>query len=464
MDNKKVPAGHAFSKDTIKKKQEDEMQGVVYGEHERKRVNALRYSKRLKSHLYTNVSILTRDREHGLIRNASRTAWETMMFHLTRRHQMKLPLHSGRINDFAIHPTTNYVCTSLSRTLSIFPVCQRKTANDDFVGFEVAHPHPFQVVESSEISSVRYGYCDATTVIVTTSIGGSAQIYTHATPNFDDNDFLRAAHLCYRFSPRTSIWTSSIATPHNETVISAGGTGKAYVLTKWDSGDTMIQTFHLPNPVDILSQCWDGTGNVLYNGCRDGSIQAFDRRMGMSQRSNQIQSQILPSSQYRSPICDIKLPFHDKPQVLSTAFNGSICLWDVRYLKPSTKTTTVTTNTHVNAPNPKSKFAFYSNGNYGAEGHCPIVEFFGNRNAATKINTEVIGDSGVIACAGDNGFLRTWSLPTSNQLNMIDLHGTEKWGRTVKFMKSRSSGGNGGDWPMGLWVSGDQRLEFISMA
>ncbi|CAG8662427.1 8214_t:CDS:2, partial [Paraglomus brasilianum] len=114
---------------------------------------------------------------------------------------------------------------------------------------------------------------------------------------------------------RTSIWTSSMS--HNTSLIALGSSRSVIVISGLDDGNAR-NLMDIKTSSDVLSS------SILF-GCRDGSIRLFDLR------SNRARSK---GSGFRfhlsSSVCHIEQI--GSWYLLTSAMNGSLEMWDPRYI------------------------------------------------------------------------------------------------------------------------------------
>ncbi|KAF9187128.1 hypothetical protein BGZ50_002145 [Haplosporangium sp. Z 11] len=148
----------------------------------------------------------------------------------------------------------------------------------------------------------------------------------------------RSLRTAFEFSPKkSSIWTSALS---GETV-AIGADRMAILVQGWRSGQSTTQSLWTGSDVFALAIEPLGMQNIVYAGCRNGSVRIFDLA-----QPNTFTAAAVPKERHRrsntifrgighkdsSVYCIKRVSDH---YLVTAAMNGEISMWDTRFVGES---------------------------------------------------------------------------------------------------------------------------------
>ncbi|KAJ3163559.1 hypothetical protein HDU86_000140 [Geranomyces michiganensis] len=357
----------------------------------------------------------------NLLLFARARAMESMMKYLRLRSTLSdaggqhegagFVMQSGNITDFQVHPFLNEACVGRTDGSVRLLKFQNGTAENGATPVIEQSTSLLAQQEVSEITSITWGHCErgGTSTVVATTLGegrrpGSVHAFRYRSP-MEDRMF-DLDPLSYRLvTSKMSVFCSAVNSPqtsHGECVIAIGTEGKAVVVRDWEdrNGGTVLRHLPVPDKSHVLSQAFDPTGTLLFNGCRNGLIHTYDlRESGISTAMNFVPGQFGATwclGSHRSSVCSLKAISADR--LVSAAMDGSIYLWDKRSLRG------------------------------------PLLEIAGQVNSHTKLNFAIDEHESVLMGAGEDHYMRSWSLRTGDLLSQVPIANAVLFPKVVRFM------------------------------
>ncbi|ORX76737.1 WD40 repeat-like protein [Anaeromyces robustus] len=238
-------------------------------------------------------------------------------------------------------------------------------------------------IASSKVSSIKvYENDNINYHIFATSLGGEAEpgtlnIYKYNINNHND-EFIPVFSLVKKVTYKNSTIQCCSISNSLESFITLGDRFNALIHSNINSicSDIKYNTISMPTKTDILVQ--KSTNNhLLYNGCRNGSIEIIDlQNLKLNTSKNFIK--------HKSSVCDIQ-QINDN-LFISNSMDGKIYIWDIRG-----GTTTI-----------NSKFDHNKN--------WIVQELYGNINEYLKNNIAINSFKNTIVTAGQDGQVRAWNI------------------------------------------------------
>ncbi|KAI9204380.1 WD40-repeat-containing domain protein [Polychytrium aggregatum] len=325
-----------------------------------------------------------------------------------------LPPHrSSSITDIALHPYRTHLCVGYANgDLSISSLKIREDGNIDENCLNKAYRQG-----SSRITSLRYLPFQDQSIVIATDLGGSqspgtAVVYSCSLSCEEAAGIVAPGpRLLHRFTPSKGSLFACATNSVNREIFAVGGSGRAYVIRGW--------TVSSPHPVslfvkksDVLAQSFDETGNLLCSGCRSGNIFWHDLRGRIDQSAN-----AMSDMGHDSAICHLEVV--GPTGLYSSAMNGSIKQWDVRWTRS------------------------------------PVLEFQGNVNSHTKQNFELDDSGSTLVSVGQDKHLRIWSTRTGQLLaqKSTGVDSSSPDGAVVRMLPPRADRSIANIW-QGSWDAG----------
>ncbi|TPX36951.1 hypothetical protein SmJEL517_g00955 [Synchytrium microbalum] len=246
-------------------------------------------------------------------------------------------------------------------------------ANGDSLGELRGYP-----TSISEVSSLRFSQFRDVDVLLLTTLGygkvsGSVEIYKYR-PGFYD-EYPEILYRCQPSRP-TMIWASATAKYSSKFAI---GTSSG-VIVRSDVHLLPDEPSAFYTPSDALALTFDDTANQVFCGCRDGSVALFDLRVqrGIDYRRPVTSKSKNPTIRHDVAVTCIQA-LNGGTRLLTSTFDGKLHFWDCR-----------------NASAPLLDF--------GDSTYCIQKRF---------VTDEM---ESVVFAAGNDGYLRSWSLRNGNLL------------------------------------------------
>jgi len=129
---------------------------------------------------------------------------------------------------------------------------------------------------------------------------------------------------------------------------------------------------------DVLAQCFEPTGNILFNASRDGKVRGVDLRADPKEARDGSHHPILYDS---SPVCCVR-SLSDGNYLMTSSFGGKLQRWDRRLTRP-------------------------------------VMSFKEHSNQFSLLSFTVVGDYSLVLAGGDDKLLRVWDLKSGHLLQQI---------------------------------------------
>ncbi|KAJ3166039.1 hypothetical protein HDU88_003582 [Geranomyces variabilis] len=427
LPNKSGSSSNQYTVGAIKEKEAAvEREHVAATFRQKQREQLLPRKRNQPTYLHTHLSSFLRERESSpfLFQTSElpqkARAMESMMKYLRVRSTLKdaggqfegagFVMQSGDITDFQVHPFLNEVCVGRTDGSVRLLKFQSSAAEDGAPPVIEQSTSLLAQQEVSEITSITWGHCErgGTSTVVATTLGeggrpGSVHAFRYRSPM--DGRMFDLDPLSYRLvTSKMSVFCSAVNSQQanqGECVIAIGTEGKAVVIKDWEdrNGGTVLRHIPISDKSHVLSQEFDETGTLLFNGCRNGRIHNCDLRERVTSSTFNLspgQGDVTFTGSHRSSVCTLKAISSNR--LVSAAMNGSIYMWDLR--------------------NTRS----------------PLLELAGQVNTHTKVNFAIDDYESTLVAAGEDRYMRTWSLRTGDLLSQMPPRDASAAPKVVRFM------------------------------